>query len=443
MPVARSTGHAPSADELNHFGALEAQAMQRIAGSVQRPTRAPFAWAEPLFTVGVTGTNGKSSTTHLIAHAIAAAGHSVLSESTLGYWLDGEELNVPRTSRGYLAALREAAERGARHAVCEVTSAALARGFARVWRYDLAVFTNLSRDHVEAHGSWEHYLASKAQLFVHLGPGCTAVLNACDPAALLVDRVTPEDVTRRFFALDSRGERLARPDLAAASVSLSAAGTRLELEPSALSDALGGELATQMVGHVFAENVLAAALAVLGSGIPAEHVRAGLAACPVVRGRFEIVCQAPIVAIDYAHTPDALARTCDTARALTQGGRVILVFGAGGGADEPKREPMGRAVGERADWALVTSDNPRDEDPKRIAEAVARGARRGGRAHVQIELDRACAIERALTMARPNDVLVIAGKGHERGQTVAGVEQPYSDHECVARLLAGARTQLE
>jgi UDP-N-acetylmuramoyl-L-alanyl-D-glutamate--2,6-diaminopimelate ligase len=437
-----STRYAPSAHELSQFGELEAQAAQHIAGSLLRPTRAPFDWAEPLCTVGVTGTNGKSSTTHLIARAIAAAGHSVLTESTLGYWFNEEELAVPRTSRGYLAALREAAERGARHAVCEVTSAALARGFARVWRYDLAVFTNLSRDHVEAHGSWEHYLASKAQLFVHLGPGCTAVLNACDPAALLLERVTPADVKRQFFALDSRGDRLVQADLAAQRVSLDASGTRIELERSPLAEALGAELTTQMIGAVFAENVLAAALAALALNIPAEHVRSGIAACPVVRGRFEVVSRAPIVAIDYAHTPDALARTCDTARALAHGGRVILVCGAGGDKDQQKREPMGRAAGERADWVLITNDNPRHEDPRQIAEAVARGARRGGRAHVQLELDRERAIERALSGARSNDVIVIAGKGHERGQLVAGVELPYSDHDCVARLMAGARSEL-
>jgi len=186
---------------------------------------------------------------------------------------------------------------------------------------------------------------------------------------------------------------------------------------------------------------LAAALAALALNIPAERVRAGIAECPVVRGRFEVVSHAPLVAIDYAHTPDALARTCDTARCLASGGRVILVCGAGGDKDHEKREPMGRAVGERADWALITSDNPRHEDPRQIAEAVARGARRGGRAHVQLELDRERAIERALSGARPNDVLVIAGKGHERGQLVAGVELPFSDHECVARLIAGARSQ--
>ena len=429
------TGEAPSADELGRFGELEARALSELAEQVRRPTPAPFPWADSLFTIGVTGTNGKSSTTHLIARTLAAASRDVLTESTLGYWFNDEELDIPRTSRGYLTAMRFLAGRGARHAVAEVTSAALARGFARVWRYDLGVFTNLSRDHLEAHGSWEHYLASKAQLFLHLGPGRTAVLNACDPAAMLLDRVTPSDVTRQFFALDSRGERLTRADLAAQRVALSARGTRVELEPGPIAEALGGELTTRFVGHVFAENVLAAALASLAAGVSPECVRAGIAGCPVVPGRFEIVADSPIVAIDYAHTPDALARTCDTARALVAGGRVIIVFGAGGGADTPKREPMGRAVGERADYAFVTSDNPRDDEPRAIAEAVARGARRGGRAYVQIELAREQAIERALASAKPCDVVVICGKGHERGQTVRGIEHPFSDHEQVARWL--------
>jgi UDP-N-acetylmuramoyl-L-alanyl-D-glutamate--2,6-diaminopimelate ligase len=434
------TGEAPSAGELARFGELEQLALTNIAEQVRRPTPAPFPWAEPLFTIGVTGTNGKSSTTHLIARALAAASHDVLTESTLGYWFNEEELDIPRTSRGYLTALRLAATRGARHAVTEVTSAALARGFARVWRYDLAVFTNLSRDHVQAHGSWEHYLASKAQLFLHLASGRTAVFNACDPAAMLLDRVTPADVARKFFAVDSRGERLTIADLAAKSVTLSAQGTRIELSGSPDAEALGGELTTRFVGFVFAENVLAAALASLAAGVPPEQVRAGIAACPVVRGRFEVVADAPIVAIDYAHTPDALARTCDTARALVPGGRVIVVFGAGGGADQPKREPMGRAVGERAELALVTSDNPRDEDPRVIAETVARGARRGGRAYVQIELDRGVAIERALSSARAQDIVLICGKGHERGQTARGVERPFSDHEQVERWLGPRRT---
>jgi UDP-N-acetylmuramoyl-L-alanyl-D-glutamate--2,6-diaminopimelate ligase len=426
----------PSEAELSALDRLEAAATAKaLATSAVRPTPQPFSWAEPLLTLGVTGTNGKSSTAHLAAAAVRAAGHSVLLESTLGYYLDERELAVPRTSRGYAAAMKHSVERGARHAVIEVTSAALARGFARIWRYDIGVFTNLSRDHVSQHGSWEHYLASKAQLFVHLAPGRTAVLNACDPAALLIDRVTPGDVERRWFAVASRGEALHRADLAARSVSLNRAGTRIELEPSPFAEALGGALEIRLIGAVFAENALAACLGVLATGVAPEAVRRGLAACPVVPGRFEIVSGEPLVAIDYAHTPDALARTGDTARALAGTGRVIVVFGAGGGRDATKRDAMGRAIGERAELAIVTSDNPRNEDPRVIARAVARGCRRGGRAHVRIEIDRRTAIARALEAARRDDVVVIAGKGHEKGQEIAGVVHPFSDRDEVLALL--------
>ena len=155
--------------------------------SVQRPTRPPFAWADAFLTVGVTGTNGKTSTTLLCAEAMRGQDRAVFTETTLGYALDDQSLDVPRTEKGYLEALEFAAKRGCRHAAIEVTSHALANGFAKKWRFDVGVFTNLTRDHLESHRSWEHYLASKAQLFVHLGAGRTAVLNAADEAAL-VDR---------------------------------------------------------------------------------------------------------------------------------------------------------------------------------------------------------------------------------------------------------------
>jgi UDP-N-acetylmuramoyl-L-alanyl-D-glutamate--2,6-diaminopimelate ligase len=188
---------------------------------------------------------------------------------------------------------------------------------------------------------------------------------------------------------------------------------------------------------VFAENALGAACAALAAGIDPAHVRSGLAACPIVPGRFEVLSTAPVVVvIDYAHSPDALARTCETARALANGQRVLVVFGAGGGtADKSKREPMGRAVGERADQAIVTSDNPRDEDPAAIARSVAAGCRRGGRAYVAIELDRRRAIARALEVAKPGDVVVVAGKGHERGQIIGTETLPFSDVDEVGALL--------
>ena len=164
--------------------ALDPSDARRIV--VVEPTRPPFPWAEPYLTVGTTGTNGKTSTTLLVAHALRAAGRLVLAETTLGYRFDDEELDVPRTATGFYAALEGAAKRGARHAAIEVTSEALAKGFAKRWRFDIGVFTNLTRDHLDAHGSWEHYLASKAQLFAHLPPGGAAVLNGCDEVAPLL-----------------------------------------------------------------------------------------------------------------------------------------------------------------------------------------------------------------------------------------------------------------
>jgi UDP-N-acetylmuramoyl-L-alanyl-D-glutamate--2,6-diaminopimelate ligase len=147
------------------------------------------------------------------------------------------------------------------------------------------------------------------------------------------------------------------------------------------------------------------------------------------------VSREPLVAVDFAHTPDALARTADTARRLAGSHRVILVFGAGGGKDKPKREPMGRAAGERADYVIVTSDNPRHDDPAEIAAALASGARRGGRAYVRIELDRARAIQQAIELCMPGDVVVVSGKGHETGQTIGDVTTPFSDAEQVLMAL--------
>ncbi len=401
-----------------------------------RPTTAPAPWAEPFFTVGVTGTNGKTSTTLLLGAALAATGRLVLVETTLGYTLGGRGLDVPRTLQGYLDAFEQAAAAGCRDAAVEVTSQALAQGYAKRWRFDLGVFTNLSRDHLSQHGSWEHYLASKAQLFVHLGPGRCAVLNAADESALLIDRVIPEDVKRVWYRAPSRGPELHAADLTAREVRVSLDGTSIALEPSPLAEALGGCLRTRMIGEVFAENALAAAAGALAAGVDGTRVAQGIAECPIVPGRFELVARAPVaIAVDYAHTPDALARTCEAARSLAGSGRVVVVFGAGGGADPEKREPMGRAVGQRADVAIVTNDNPRQEDPKLIAKAVARGAERGGRAYVLVELDRRAAIRQALERARAGDVVVIAGKGHERGQTLGAETLPFSDVEEVQKLV--------
>ncbi|MBA3546857.1 MAG: UDP-N-acetylmuramyl-tripeptide synthetase [Nannocystis sp.] len=404
-----------------------------------RPVAAAAPWAAPLFTVGVTGTNGKTSTTWMIAAALRAAALSTLRISTLGVALDDEAWPRGKKFSDFLGLLERAAARGCRHAVIEATSLALAQGYARTWRFDLGVFTNLSPDHFATHGSWEHYLAAKAQLFMALGPGRTAVLNAADPHALYIDQAIPADVERRWFAAPGRGERLHTADLEAASLEVSVAGTRVQLQPSPAATALGGVLETRMIGEVFAENALAAALAGLAAGLPPDAVARGIAACPVVPGRFEVLAHGDdraTIVIDYAHSPDALAHTCKAARALAGGaGRVIVVFGAGGDATPSKRAPMGAAVGVRADLAIVTSDNPRDEDPAAIAAMVVEGLR-GGRASWTVALDRKTAITRAIGEARPGDVVVIAGKGHEQGQVIRGRSLPFSDAEVARRWLA-------
>jgi UDP-N-acetylmuramoyl-L-alanyl-D-glutamate--2,6-diaminopimelate ligase len=393
-------------------------------------------WAHLWRTIGVTGTNGKTSTTVLAAAAIRASGRHVFSSTTLDYRIDGEDLGLERSWPGFLAAAQRCHDLGGRHAVVEITSQALARGYARRWRYDVGVFTNLSPDHFKSHGSWEHYLASKAQLFVHLPAHGAAVLNARDPAAGLIDRVTPAGVRRLWFGVPSRGPALHAEDLAARAVEVSPRGTRALLQPSPLAEALGGALELALVGEVFAENALAAACAAHAVGIEAEAIRAGLADCPGVPGRFELVQRTgPVIAVDYAHTPDALARTCATARALAGRGRVIVVFGAGGDADAGKRGPMGEAVGAAAELAVVTTDNPRREDPRAIAAMLVAGIERGGRARVVLEADRARAIALALAEARPDDVVVIAGKGHETGQTIGAETRPFSDREVLRGLL--------
>jgi UDP-N-acetylmuramoyl-L-alanyl-D-glutamate--2,6-diaminopimelate ligase len=406
--------------------------------TVSDPRIVPAAlpWAEAWRTIGVTGTNGKTSTTVLTAAAILAAGEHVFSSTTLDYCIDGVALAQPRNWPNFLAAAERCHALGGTRAVVEITSQALARGYAKRWRYDVGVFTNLSPDHFKTHGSWEHYLASKAQLFVHLPAHGAAVLNARDASVALVDQVIAREVRRLWFGVPSRGPALRGEDLAAARVEVSPAGTRVILAASRLAEELGGVIELRLIGEVFAENALAAACAAHAVGVPGPAIVRGLASCAGVPGRFELVSRAgPLVAVDYAHTPDALARTCATARALAGGGRVIVVFGAGGDTDAGKRGPMGEAVGAAADVAVVTTDNPRHEDPRAIAGMLIAGIERGGRARVIVEAERGRAIALALAEAGRQDVVVVAGKGHETGQTIGDTTLPFSDHEALGRLL--------
>lgn len=425
--------------------------------SVRRELHAAFA------TVAITGTNGKSTTTSMIESIVRAAGEPSVRVTTLGAWLGDELLETGTTLEAFVAAIEAGARAGVRTLALEITSRALAEGFAHYWPARVGVFTNLSRDHLDYHGAPERYLAAKAQLFMTLSNEGTAVLNACDPASALLDEVTPAGVRRLCFAVDPGSvpsECRALPiALAARQVVLGRAGTSVRLEPGELGDALGGSLELGVIGAVNADNALAAALAAHALGYSPDAIRAGLAGFAGVPGRFQVVWAEPLVVVDYAHTPDALARTLAAARALIgPEGRLSCVFGCGGQSDPGKRPEMGRAAAELADVVWVTSDNPRHEPPQRIIEQVLAGARSdfwegadelrrkpsNREVRLETEPDRRAAIEAAIAIARPGhgDIVVIAGKGHEKSQWIGDEELPFDDAE-VARAACRERFESE
>jgi UDP-N-acetylmuramoyl-L-alanyl-D-glutamate--2,6-diaminopimelate ligase len=379
--------------------------------------------------VGVTGTNGKTTTTSLVAAALSCLSAPIPRVTTIGFFVGEEKLELAGDYRGFLRTLKLGRERGARHAAIELTSQALGLGFFNAWPCKIGVFTNLTRDHVDQHGSPEHYLASKAQLFVNLPPGGSAILNGCDPASQLLAEVIPEGVRVLYYGARSRGEPLVPLDLEAEEVELSWQGTRAGLKGSARLGPIPQALELRAIGDVFVENGLAALCAAVAMGAPASAAAAAMAEAPAPSGRFEVVRREPYVVVDYAHTPDALRRTLGAARQLCRG-RLAVVFGAGGDRDQPKRPMMGEAAS-GADQVWLTSDNPRSENPLSIAEAI-----RGGLAdhpNVTIELDREVAITRAIRAAQAEDVVLIAGKGHEAEQDVAGTRRHFSDAEVARR----------
>jgi UDP-N-acetylmuramoyl-L-alanyl-D-glutamate--2,6-diaminopimelate ligase len=389
---------------------------------MRAPPRAPD-WASSLTSVGITGTNGKTSTTGMVAALLATLARPVARTTTLGCFLDDERLDVPPHYDGFLATMQRGLAAGGRYAALELTSEALAMGFAKSWPCRVGAFTNLTLDHSDAHGSPEHYLASKAQLFMSLPSGGTAVLNGCDENAQLLQEVIRPGVNVLRYGVASRGSAWAPLDLAAHAVTPSLEGTSATLLPSARFPTLPARLELKMIGDVFVENALAALGCALSLGVDAAQAVQVLAAVPAPPGRFQIVKRTPCVVVDYAHTPDALARTLATARQLCRG-KLTVLFGAGGDRDRAKRPLLGAAA-RAADRIVLTSDNPRSEAPQAIVAQIAAGV--GPHAALEQQLDRASAIRQALAQASDDDLLVIAGKGHEQTQQVGEQVTPFSD----------------
>jgi UDP-N-acetylmuramoyl-L-alanyl-D-glutamate--2,6-diaminopimelate ligase len=371
-----------------------------------RAAMAPAAdvfFGEPtreLEVVGVTGTSGKTTTSFLLFAILAAAGRRPGLLGTVEARVGGERRGVVRTTPEAIdlqRLFREMLDAGDRSCAMEASShASVLHRLDRV-RFAVLVFTNLSHDHLDFHGDLESYFEAKRRLFL-AEPRPIAVVNVDDEHGRRLAQELPDAIT---FS----------PDDATA-----LAGIDLRLR-----------------GRFNVENALGALCAARALGIGDEAIRRGLESVRSVPGRFESVDvgQPFHVIVDYAHKPDALANVLRAARELADGKRVICVLGAGGDRDRAKRAPMGRLASELADVAIVTTDNPRSEDPAAIAAEILSGANGAAR----VELDRAAAIARAIELARPGDVVVVAGKGAEQGQEFADRTVPFDDREAAKEAL--------
>jgi UDP-N-acetylmuramoyl-L-alanyl-D-glutamate--2,6-diaminopimelate ligase len=395
------------------------------------------ALANGLTTLAVTGTNGKTSTTSMIASIAAAAGEPPVRVTTLGMWVGDEQLADDSSMASFVRTVRRAREVGARTLALEVTSRALEAGFAARWPAQIAVFTNLTHDHLDRHRTPERYLAAKAQLFVRLRPAGVAVLNAADPAAALLAEVVPPHARCVGFLAQPGGQRVANlpAELCVARLECDERGIRIDLAASPLAADLGGTLQLRVLGAFQADNALAAAVAAAAAGYGADAIRRGLADFGGVPGRFEACSRDPLVLVDFAHTPDALSRVLQSARllAVRHGGRLGCVFGCGGERDAEKRPLMGELADRLADVVWLTTDNPRSERPTEIAAMARAGA--SGRAIWHDLPDRRTAIGAAVRWAGPHDVVVIAGRGPETHQQLASGRVALLDSDAVREAL--------
>ncbi len=420
---------------------LDIEVAQVVVPSA-RAAMAPFAaafWRDPtaeLKVVGVTGTNGKTTTTYLVREILEAAGVQTGLMGTVKQVVGGEEEPVERTTPEGIdlqATFRRMLEGGDTAVAMEVSSHAMVLHRADAIHFDVAVFTNLTQDHLDFHADMEGYFAAKRMLFAD-GPWAPGVriVNVDDPYG----RRLAEEFDCLTFSAEG-----AEADYRAADVEFDTSGAtftvlmgrKLDREASFRPINTEVRVRTGMPGHFNVANALGAFAAAHALGVDPETVAAGLAAAARVPGRFEPIDEGQgfAVLVDYAHTPDSMENVLRAARPLTSG-RLISVFGAGGDRDKAKRPLMGRAGGVLSDLAIVTSDNPRSEDPEAIVAEVAAGAREGD-AELVVEVDRHAAIALALGRAEPGDTVVIAGKGHEQGQEFEGGRKiPFDDRE-VAR----------
>jgi UDP-N-acetylmuramoyl-L-alanyl-D-glutamate--2,6-diaminopimelate ligase len=399
------------------------------------PVAAAAAYGEPgrkLELVGVTGTNGKTTTVGMLRHLLdRGEGGRSASIGTLGVLVGSE--GQPQPGGGGLTTpgpvelqrvLRALVDAGVTTVAMEVSSHSLDQRRVDGLVFHAAVFTNLTRDHLDYHGTMEAYIAAKARLIEYLTATGTAVINADDPAWQVLARA-PRQVRFSLAGNDA--------DVRASEVRYTPRGSEWQLEAGGAR----AQVHLPLVGDFNVANALGAAAAAWALGLHGDEIARRLSSLPQVPGRLERIHERPTVLRDYAHTPDALERALMAVRPFAER-RLIVAFGCGGDRDRGKRPQMGAIAERLADHVIVTSDNPRTEDPERIIDDIEAGMR--GTNHERIT-DRHDAIARALTIAAPDDVVVLAGKGHETYQIRGTIAYPFDEREIVRDLAPDSPTR--
>jgi UDP-N-acetylmuramoyl-L-alanyl-D-glutamate--2,6-diaminopimelate ligase len=398
--------------------------------------------SEELVLVGITGTNGKTTTSYLLSEIFESAGLKCGRIGTIGYLVGDREQNASRTTPeapDLQRMLRDMITQGCGACVMEVSSHALALRRVDHLRFAAGVFTNLTRDHLDFHGDMESYFAAKRRLFEMLPDGAVGVINLDDRRGADFVTAARRPVT---YAID------AAADVRPGPLSLSIDGLTFDVRTPRGTV----HVRSALVGRPNAYNILAACAAAMALDLPFSAIEAGIAGLAHVPGRFQVVSDPSDdvrVIVDYAHTDDALKNLLETARPVATG-RVVTVFGAGGDRDRTKRPLMGAVAARLSDLVIVTSDNPRTEDPERIIDEVRRGivmpadriAPKGHKGTPSLAIvDRAEAIEKAIKDARPGDLILLAGKGHEKYQVIGDREIPFDDVEVARAALARRRSR--
>lgn len=384
--------------------------------------------ADKLHLVGITGTNGKTTTSFLVDSIIHAAGRGSGLFGTIEYRTPLETYPAKTTTPGSLDLQRffsEIVRAGGTHAVLESSSHALA--LDRLWgcRFAAAVFTNLTRDHLDFHGTMENYFAAKRRLFEGAGAGRArcGIVNIDDPYGQQLRDIAEQTITYGLAA---------GAQVTAKKCALALRGLDFIAETP-----IGRiEIRSQLVGRNNVYNLLAATATSVGLGLQRDAIESGISALAAVPGRFERIDlgQPFMVVVDYAHTDDALQKLLETARELHPSGRIITLFGCGGERDRTKRPLMGAAAGQLSDVVVLSSDNPRGEDPLKIINDALVGLQRTS-AKVLVEPDRERALELALEQARPGDMVLLAGKGHETTQVLKDRTIEFDDRAVARRIL--------